>query len=435
MLIWLAAQGAAAGTAPAGAEFLVNVYTENSQEVAQACHDGTGNFVVAWESFEQDGDQNGIFARLFDSSGQPRSDQFQVNTYTIGDHVQPQLCCDSGGSFVVTWTDYGQDGGYGGIFAQRFTSGGQPAGTEFQVNSHTADDQTYPGVCCDGSGRFVVTWTSEDQDGSDDGIFSQRYDSAGQPSGQEFQVNTYTVDAQGVLSDVCCDRTGNFVVAWGEEGRDGDSNGIFAQRFSSTGAPLGTDFLVNTYTVSNQNAPALNCDDDGDFNVAWFSSGQDGDVPGVFARSFDSAGQPLHGEIQVNEFTLDSQSNPDVCCDGGGNFTVVWDSRVQDGSDSAAFARSFSRGGQPLTPEFQANTYTMQSQTNPAISCDSAGNFVVLWDSFRQDGHDAGVFAQIFQAMGGAPAPVPVSGAAGLALLVTALAGGGIALLQRRRRR
>jgi hypothetical protein len=392
--------------------------------------------VVTWFSESQDGENGSIFARRFDRSGQPLGSEFQVNSYTIGEQTQPHLCCDSAGNFVVTWASDGQDGMFGyGVFAQRFASSGAPDGTEFQVNTYTIDEQAYPRACCGDVGSFVISWASDGQDGDDDGIFAQRYDSSGGPSGQEFQVNSYTVGAQEGYLDVCCDASGNFVVAW-EDNRDGDGMGIAARSFDDTGAPRGDDFIVNGYTLGQQGSPALNCGAGGNFNVAWQSINQDGDSNGVFARSFDSAGQPLHGEIQVNSYTLDSQFGPDVCCDGAGNFTVAWSSQGQDGDAPGIFAHSFGVSGVALGPEFQVNTHTIDSQTPPGVSCDSAGNLAVVWtDLGGRDGHEGGVFAQLFQAMGGPPSAVPVTGAAGLALLVGALAGGGVALLSRRRRR
>ena len=49
-----------------------------------------------------------------------------------------------------------------------------------------------PSVASDAAGNFVVVWDSADQDGSDVGVFGQRYASSGAPLGPEFRVNTYT---------------------------------------------------------------------------------------------------------------------------------------------------------------------------------------------------------------------------------------------------
>src|SRR5207247_10682049 len=87
-----------------------------------------------------------------------------------------------------------------GIFGQRYASPGAPLGPAFRVNTYTMSNESVPSVAVGSSGNFVVVWTSFGQDGSLDGIFSQRYASSGAPAGPEFRVNTYTTDDQSYAS-------------------------------------------------------------------------------------------------------------------------------------------------------------------------------------------------------------------------------------------
>ena len=60
---------------PDGAEFQVNGYTPGDQVYASACVDDLGNFLVAWDSLDQDGSDAGLFARRYavtDLSGHVR---------------------------------------------------------------------------------------------------------------------------------------------------------------------------------------------------------------------------------------------------------------------------------------------------------------------------------------------------------------------------
>ena len=86
-------------------------------------------------------------------------------------------------------------------------------------------------MAADAGGNFVVVWQSSTQDGLGDGVFGQRYDSAGAPLGPEFRVNTYTTADQREPS-VAADPLGNFVVAWSSAAQDGSADGIFGQRFN-----------------------------------------------------------------------------------------------------------------------------------------------------------------------------------------------------------
>src|SRR5512145_1124827 len=64
-----------------------------------------------------------------------------------------------------------------------------------------------PAVAADAGGNFVITWDSYRQDGSDYGVFAQRFDAAGAPRGVEFRVNTYTTgEQQGAVPS--CDARG-----------------------------------------------------------------------------------------------------------------------------------------------------------------------------------------------------------------------------------
>ncbi len=40
----------------------------------------------------------------------------------------------------------------------------------------------------------------------------------------------------------------------------------------------------------------------------------------------------------------------------------------------------------PEGPEFQVNTYTTGDQESPDVAMDGAGNFIVVWQSYGQDG-------------------------------------------------
>lgn len=69
-----------------------------------------------------------------------------------------------------------------------------PLGPEFQVNTYTPNAQDRPAICRDAAGNFVVVWESDnDQDGDQSGIFAQRYNSIGQALGAEFQVADVTL--------------------------------------------------------------------------------------------------------------------------------------------------------------------------------------------------------------------------------------------------
>jgi hypothetical protein len=259
-----------------------------------------------------------------------------------------------------------------------------PAGGEFQVNTYTTNAQTLAVVAMDAEGRFVVVWRSTGQDGSSRGVFGQRYDAAGVPVGAEFQVNTYTTASQSSPA-VAMDPRGNFVMVWVSYNQDGDGDGVFGQRHDAAGVSRGVEFRVNTYTTGNQYLPAVAMDARGSFVVVWYSNGQDGSSGGVFGQRYDAAGVPQGAEFRVNSYTTGDQSSPSVGMDPLGNFVVVWSSYGQDAGTGGVFGQRFDPAGVPQGPEFQINVYTTSFQDVPAVAMDGAGGFVVVWDSLGQD--------------------------------------------------
>ena len=134
----------------------------------------SGGFGIVWESWVQEGFFPGVFGQRYDSSGAPLGAEFRVNTHTMGNQIRPAAASDAAGNFVVVWNGFDADS-YG-VFGQRFAADGSPVGSEFRVNTHTTDSQSDPHVGVDALGNFAVVWESRTQDGSEYGVFGQRFD-------------------------------------------------------------------------------------------------------------------------------------------------------------------------------------------------------------------------------------------------------------------
>src|SRR5205085_2357340 len=130
------------------------------------------------------------------------------------------------------------------------------------------------------------------------------------------------------------------------------------------------------------------------FVVAWTSYGQDGSQDGVYARRYSAGGVAQGGEFRANAYTTDSQVHPSVGMDAAGDFVVAWQSFGQDGTGYGVYARRYGAAGAAQGGEFRANVTTTGSQSNPAVAVDAAGDFVIAWDSAGQDGSGAGVYAR-----------------------------------------
>jgi hypothetical protein len=382
-----------------GDEFQVNTFTFGHQQTVHfgghlIASDASGNFVVAWVSDSQDGSGVGVFGQRYDSAGTPIGSEFQINSATTAAQVTPSVASDAAGDFVVVWSSFVGDGDQYGIVGQRYDNAGGPLGSEFQVNTIATHSQRFPSLASDSSGNFVAVW----------GCFppvlqpcayemsGQRYDSGGAPLGGEFRINS-TSSGQKYPS-IASAASGNFVVVWQTLYQDGHAQGIFGQRFDSAGAPLGSEFQINSYTSFNQQRPSVSSDAAGNFVVVWESYRQDGSGYAVAGQRFDSLGAPQGGEFLVNTFSFGAQQNPSVASDAVGNFLVTWASDAQDGSGWGVFAQRYDGSGAPQGDEFQVNTFITSYQQRPSVGAVGENSFVVVWESFGQDGSGYGVFGR-----------------------------------------
>ncbi len=213
---------------------------------------------------------------------QVQGSEFQVNTYTNSAQLRPAVAALADGGFVLTWESFLQDGSSDGVYAQHYDAWGNAAGGEFRVNTTTTSFQNDPAIAALADGGFVVTWTTNSQDGDGRGIYAQRYDASGNSVGSEFQVNTYTTGTQ-IMSTLAALADGGFVITWSSDTQDGDFYGLYGQRYDVSGEAVGSEFRVNTTTANDQFASAITALADGGFVVTWESDGQDGGSFGVYA--------------------------------------------------------------------------------------------------------------------------------------------------------
>lgn len=376
---------------PEGPEFQVNTYTNNYQESPNTSSNVFGDTVVVWGSHGQDGDIKGVFGQRYDALGNPLGLEFQVNTTTSGFQIYPDVALDSSGNALVVWSTENVDGDMAAIAGQRYDAFGNSVGSEFQVNTYTNGEQGRPVVAMNSGGNSIVVWTSGGQDGSDYGIFGQRYDALGNPDGPEFQVNTFTNNNQDDPA-LAMSSGGSSVVVWTSTDQDGDEDGIFGQRYDALGNPSGPEFQVNTFTNAFQNSPDVAMDDMGNSLVVWSSFGQDGSSYGIFGQRYNALGNPVGVEFQVNTATDLDQVSAEVAMGSLGNSLVVWQSSHNEGFD--IFGQLYDSSGNSVGSEFQASTWN-GTQTSPAVAIHDTGALIV-WNSLDQDGSLGGVFAQSY---------------------------------------
>lgn len=261
--------------------FMVNQTTVANSTNASVGIAPEGAFVITWTSFGSNAD---IYARTFISNHQyrdgnavpinPAGDQFLVNTTIANDQKWSDVAVASDGSFVITWTSYGQDGigdGLGGIYAQRYLADGTAFDGEFLVNNYLPDEQTHSKISMATNGDFVITWESMQDAGSPItyGIYARKYVNtaalevygggttipgygnvtANGAIGNEFAINrTKEGDQRGV--GIAMNSNGDLIFAWDGYGYTStgavDEQGVFYCRIPNSVDKVAP-YVVNVY--------------------------------------------------------------------------------------------------------------------------------------------------------------------------------------------
>jgi hypothetical protein len=376
-----------------------------------------------------------VYAQRFDAAGKPiDSTPMLVNTTVAGSQSRPAVAMDAAGDFVVVWQNQDPDGVATGINGRYFNAKTGQWGQEFSIVTDSSQTPTNPSVAIDTNGNFAVVWQSYGQETTPAGeapswgIFGERFVIDGSnasgvsATGSIFQVNTFT-NLDQVSPTIAMNAAGQFVVAWVSDHNvvndaTDTEKSIFARTFNSDGTAItATEFLVNTYVKDAQESPAVAMNAQGNIVVTWQSINQaagTGVSWDVYARQFNLEGQsPQTEEFQVNQTTSGPQRFASVGMDGAGNFVVAWQSMKQDGSSWAVFDRQFDASGAAITDETQVNTWTKGPQTVPAIAENTLGNFGIFWSGQGQGPNGSpvdGIMGRVYAAsLALAPATLPTA--------------------------
>ncbi|MCG8457395.1 MAG: hypothetical protein MI919_14050 [Holophagales bacterium] len=120
------------------------------------------------------------------------------------------------------------------------------------------------------------------------------------------------------------------------------------------------------------------------------------------------------GELPVNTFTTDDQDTPTPFVAPDGTFMVVWESYGQDGSGNGVFAQRFDAAGSALGAEIPVSVSTAGGQEDADITRLGDGSFLVVWDDDFTEGDARGIFGRRLDAAGS-----PVGGELAINLTTT----------------
>jgi hypothetical protein len=187
-------------------------------------------------------------------------------------------------------------------------------------------------------------------------------------SGSETLVNTTTMGNQQ-LPAVAMNPSGASAAVWAS---DADGGAVFGQLYGAGGARSGSEFQISQTGAGAMNDPSVAMDTAGDFAVAWDVGGNS-----VYARLYNAAGTAVTAETLVTN----SRAGPGraaIAMAANGAFTVAFEGNAAADNDGV-YAQRFTAAGVASGAATLLNSTTAGKQTNPSITVDSTGGDIIAW--------------------------------------------------------
>lgn len=361
----------------------VNITTDDLQDTPVVVA-GSDKFLISWTSYNQDGSGGGVYAKSVTPDGAVIDTEFRVNTTTSG-HQYFSMVASNGSSYCIAWAGQSQTGKPDGKYAQFFAGDVSISGSELMVDQYISNLRR-PMIATNGSNYMIVGCTHRASNDWDI-IYACTIDNDG-TAGTTFQVNTNTLGNH--WQPVIGSNGSSYLVVWFQDGADGDSYGIFGQIVDASGAKIGSEVCLNSYTTDSQWYPQI-ASNGSSYFVVWESVEQDGSLRGIYGRILGNTGTKIGSEIAINTYTQNDQSTPRIASVGD-NYLVCWTSYGQDGSDNCVIGQCIAPDGRKIGGEQIINTITPSNQNLCKVV--SNGNYVIiLWDSWDFSGTDtSGLF-------------------------------------------
>lgn len=175
-------------------------------------------------------------------------------------------------------------------------------------------------------GGFVVTWVSQDQDGSGDGVYARLFDDTGNALTGETQVSSRTYGDQ-TNQQVLATADGGFrIVYFSEQDANFQGAGIWVRTYDSTGGTVAGEAYLRPPIVSEVR-PALTQRDDGAL-VALFNAPYAQGLTlhrRLLGQFFNETLAPLGGTTNVRELSQGTYfAKPAATTLTGGTIASVW---------------------------------------------------------------------------------------------------------------
>ena len=364
----------------------------------------SGTIFLVWE--DSRGGNPDIYGAALDSLGFRITPNLRMNDDVgNGEQRTPRIAAVGPDRYLVVWGD--QRSGQSDIYGSYINVSGAPLTSNFVISPDPVPGGSFqgdPAVASNASGLTLVVWVDGREGGTVFGasndIYGQWLDASGAPLGSNFKVNSTTTAQQDASPAVVADPTQGFVVAWIDRrlGTSTDPGDVYAQRYGPDRSLVGVNVRVNDDPLGRNQKSVRGAPGPG---AAWLFWEDQRDAFGVDPNvqssrvPYDSS--PPGANIRVNAATPGRQGAPSAVWDGRDAFLTAWEDTRNGAPD--IFAISFLPTGARRGFDTQLNDDAARNdQWNPKLGR-GPGEFLLTWIDKRNGGDD--LFGQWVGASGG----------------------------------
>jgi len=347
-------------------------------------------FIIAWLDFrESKGGYGNLYAQRFSSNGIFQNDYFKI-TDDDGSvrRTSSSIAVTKNKNWIITWDAFRDIGT--NIYAQRYTANDIPVGVNYKINENIIRSNSFPTTTSSGDGTFWITWSGCQNDDSD--IFLQRYLNSGISYLTNTKVNDDISRLEQRLPTIAADSSGNFVITWVDY-RNAHSD-IYAQRFISEqyGTAIGNNIKINDDNNSSwQTEPCIAINNQGLFVIAW-SDDRNNDVD-IYAQRCSMDGNFIGHNFKVNDDnSMAKQILPSLSMDDNGNFVIVWEDYRNSNPD--IYGQRYLSDGTPLGQNFLVTESGTKEQRKPCVKL-GHNKIYTTWEDNRAGGTGFDIWANI----------------------------------------
>ncbi len=318
------------------------------------------------------------------------------------------------------WAAWGGYSGDNGTYLRRFRADGTPdmSGVTQLAGARSRSMR----IDIHGDAGVAAVWRHCDRWDCDRGPQGGAIVDAAGDVARKIPASALGANETRSMSDIAVFEDGGYVVVSNDSVRDQDGLAVTASLVSASGEV--EEIPVNTRWQGDQLDPAVDVLDDGTWVVAFR------DAEGsVWTRRFDRAGEPLPGRVErrLSVSAGGDQLSP-VAAISGSTVAVAYASPRYSGGDMDILVRSFKPDGEPILGEMLLNEESSVNERAPALVASPQG-FAAVWcegderiniklRNLDVEGRPAGPVIDVFDEHAGPSTPKIAVTSQGAALVV-----------------